>query len=280
MSIEVREIRDSLSAQIQFSDDLKGSVSATRCFIINSDEPLNEYQALSQGPEIGSAHPSIPYAYCVSKQVNPLRADLKSWSLVCNYRNVEAQQYNPNPLLRPPQITWSSVSYEEDFVRDITGRAVLNSAGDFFNPPIKVQRSRWQVTYVRNAMAVPPWIFTYIDSVNSDVFTLDGISIPRRCAFLDSIQVGPYRTENGYTFREVTISILLQGYSWQPAVLDQGLYERAPDGTRKRIRLGGEPVTEPVLLDGAGRPLQNPSPDNAVFLPFKAYKEIPFGLIL
>jgi len=280
MSVEVREVKDSLSAQAQLSDDLKGTITATRKFLITSDDSLTEAEALSQGPAIASSHPNIPYVYCVSKQVNPLRQDLKTWVLVCSYRNVEAQQYNPSPLLRPPQISWSSVSYEEDFIKDITGKAVLNSAGDYFEPPAKVQRSRWQVTYSKNVAGVPLWIFNYIDAINSDSFNLDGVSVPRACAFLESVQISPVKIENNYSFRELTMSFLLQGYSWQPMILDQGLYEKDENGQRKRIRIGGEPVSDPVLLDGNGKPLQDPSPSSARFLPFKAYKELPFSSIL
>lgn len=63
-------------------------------------------------------------------------------------------------------------------------------------------------------------------------------------------------------------------------ILDQGLYEKDENGNRKRIRINGEPITEPVLLDGNGKVLANPRPENAVFLPFKAYKELPFSGIL
>mgnify|MGYP000937287965 CR=1 FL=1 len=282
MSVKVREVKDSLSAQAQLSDDLKGTITATRKFLITSDDSLTEAKALSQGPAFASSHPNIPYVYCVSKQVEPLRQDLKTWELVCTYRNVyvEAQQYNPNPLLRPPQISWSSVSYEEDFIKDVTGKAVLNSAGDYFEPPAKVQRSRWQVTYAKNVPGVPPWIFGYIDAINSDNFYLDGVSVPRACAFLESVQISPVKIEDNYAFRELTLSFLLQGYSWQPMILDQGLYEKDANGERKRIRIGGEPVSDPVLLDGNGKPLVDPSPSNARFLPFKAYKELPFSSIL
>lgn len=280
MSVEVLELKDSLSAQIQISDDLKTSVNAVRKFIINSDTPISEATALTYGPAIGSQHPNLAGVYCVSKQTSPVRKDLRSWVLVCNYKNIEAQGYNENPLQRPPQISWSTMSYEEDFVRDIVGRAVLNSAGDYFDPPAKVQRSRWQVNYVRNVAFIPFWVLNYSDSINSDQFLLDGVPILRNCAFLESIQISPYKVENNVGYRELTLSFVLQGYSWQPMILDQGLYERDINGNRKRIRINGEPVTEPVLLDGYGGVLANPRPENAVFLPFKAYKELPFSAIL
>ncbi len=268
------------SANLQLPEG-KISASAERSFVVESNSALTEYSVLASGPALGSVHPRFAWLYAVRKQCKPLRGDLTAWELTVGYENVSVDpNWNENPLQRPPSITWSSVSYEEDFTRDILGKPVLNSAGDYFDPPPKVQRSRWQVTYRRNRASVPTWLLSYVDAINSDSFSLGGISIPRGYAKLDKIDIGPLQIDGGYSFYEVGYSFLIQNGTWQPAILDQGLYENV-DGERRRIRISGEPVTEPVLLDGNGKVLSDPTPDNAKWLTkYKAYRELPFGAIL
>ena len=257
----------------------KRTIRAERSFLVSSSTPLTEAMVLAAGPALGSAHPSLQGMMCVAKSARPQRSDLRAWELSCSYVNASVE-WQDNPLLRPPVITWANVQYEEDLLRDIAGRAVLNSAGDYFDPPLKVQRSRWQVSYKRNRASVPSWITNYADAINSDQFVLGALTIKPRCAKLDKIEIGPLQIENDVAFYEVSYTFTLQRESWQPSILDQGLYE-VVNGERRRIRNAGEPVTEPVLLDGRGRAIEDPAPHKAVFLRhYKAYYELPFSVLL
>ncbi len=277
-------VRETLDCQASIDlqlPDCKGSGSATRTFIIESSTALTEQTVLALGPGIGAKHPRLSGLYATSKSCKPTRKDLKAWQLTVNYQSVPANvQYEENPLARPPVVTWSSVSYEEEIYKDIAGKTILNSAGDYFDPPIRVARSRWQVSYKRNRAWIPTWILDYTDAINSDQFTIGGLTVPRGYAKLDRIEIGPMQIENGVTYYEVSYTFTLQKESWQPKILDQGLYEKV-GGVRRRIRVSGEPVSEPVLLDGTGQALANPAPENAVYLTqYKAYRELPFATIL
>lgn len=268
------------SIQLQLPE-AKATWSANRTFLVTDTAPTTERLVLLTGPALGSAHPRFAGLYCVSKSCRAKRKDLTAWELTATYQSVPANtQYVENPLARPAVISWSSVSYEEEIYKDIAGKTILNSAGDYFDPPIRVARSRWQVTYKRNRASVPTWILNYADAINSDEFTIGGLTIPRGYAKLDRIEIGPMQIENEIAYYEVGYTLTVQPESWQPKILDQGLYEKV-GGVRRRIRVNGEPVSEPVLLDGTGQALADPAPENAVYLTqYKAYRELPFANIL
>src|SRR5581483_6338239 len=49
---------------------------------------------------------------------------------------------NPNPLLRPSEIKWSFAQFQRIADVDIYGAAVVNSAGEAFDPPAEKDDSR------------------------------------------------------------------------------------------------------------------------------------------
>lgn len=271
--LAVREISASLE------DKSKKTIKAQRRFLVKSDTPLREFQIEQIVGAIGSVHPDYPGLFCVAYQAKQTRKDRTLWDVTLNYENRDLSDYQENPLQRPAQVSWTTVSYEEDFVRDINGKAVVNSAGDYFNPPIKVQRSRWQAQYTRNVANVPGWLVQYSDAINSDNFTLGPISVAPRCAKIDRIEISPLQVENGVQFYTLRIGLTVQPESWQPKIADRGLYVKV-DGKRQRARVNGEPATEPVFLDGKGGMLSDPTPDNIVWLTqYKAYRELPFNVL-
>jgi hypothetical protein len=262
---------------------------ATREFVVRDSAPLTESDVIALGPSLGSSHPRIPGLIALSKDVAPMRPDGRAWTLRVQYDEAEPlqgqQQYQENPLLRPPQLQWSTTQFEEDFIKSVDGKAVVNSAGDYFDPPIRVQRSRWQCHYQKNVASVPTWLLNYVDAINSDSFLLGGLTISQRAAKLDAISIQGPKFENGVTYYELgyTFTFCRSGESWQPKILDQGMYELVTSGNqtfKRRIRYNGEPVTSPVLLDGEGKPLWPVSPESAVWLTYKAYQELSFANIL
>lgn len=289
MTILTREVLpNDASITVQSSPPFATSGTATRNFIVESDTPIDVATVLNQVPAKGSAHPYLAGLYALSAKAQPVRKDRRAWHVQVDYSTLQGtdQQWQEDPLLRPPKLSWSTVSFSEDFVKTVDGKAVVNSAGDHYDPPIQVQRSRWQVTYTKNVAAVPATLTQYIDAINSDTFTIGGLTVLPRCAKLDAISISGPNVENGVTYWELayTFSFCRSGDTWQPKILDAGMYERieVEQGKyiKRRIRLNGEPVTSPVLLDGNGRVLQNPSPDTAVWREFKAYQELPFAPLL
>ena len=137
-------------------------------------------------PLIGSAHPSDAGAFCVSLSVSN-DDPWKGWKVTAEYSS--EYELTTNPINDPAIITWGSEQFQKVAVEDTSGHAILNSFGDYYDPPAMMDDSRRTVTITKNLAAVPSWILSYQDAVNNDVFTIDGFSVAIGKAKMQSVTV-------------------------------------------------------------------------------------------
>jgi len=254
--------------------------SYTREFLVKtnsrSDGPYTAGSAAGL-PLIGSTHPEDFAAWCRSIDVSPAAGgSAQAWLVTFNYSS--EWEMNENPLFEPAKISWSFEQFQRPAIIDLNGYAVLNSAGDPFDPPAMRDNSRPIVSVTKNLATVPTWLLNYQDTVNSLPFTLDGLLIATGKAKMNSISVSQAQSVNGVAFRTVQMDIHLQRDGWVMKLLDAGY--RIKDGTT-RITItcdgdGTEP-SSPVPLDGSGDVLANPSTSNAVFGSFSVYYTADFN---
>lgn len=232
-----------------------------------------------------SFHPTMPLLLCrklkwKQDRKSPLHsvvtADYSSEPL-----NQSDQDQEENPLSRRAKIRWNTAKYQKAIDRDVDGDAVVNSAGDYFDPPPQVDRSRWTATVQKNLASVPSWIIDYTDAVNDSPFTFQGLSVGTRVAKIMSIEISDQQVENDIPFFVFGYTLEFRPETWKLLVLDQGM--RHIFGTdRFQIlddRSPPRPVTSPVCLDGEGQKLAEPDTENAVFLEFDAYEEKDFSVL-
>lgn len=257
----------------------RGVRTYTRVFrLTTSSQTDNAYTVGSNGslPVIGNTFPSDGNAYCTDLDVQCVRG-WRIWDVTATYST--ERQLNTTPTSDPVFVQWDTEQFQKPATQDKDGDAVVNSAGDPFLPPEQMDDSRRVVTITKNLSSVPAWILTYQDAVNSDTFTIDGISIAIGEAKMQRVSVGPAEIRNGTAFRAVTFVIALRRDGWAYKILDQGYNEKDPaDSTkRKPITVRGQLPTSPVLLDGNGNQLANPATANAVYLTYNVYKTQAFS---
>jgi hypothetical protein len=257
----------------------RGVRTYTRVFrLTTSSQTDNAYTVGSNIslPVIGNTFPSDGNAYCTDLDVQCVRG-WRIWDVTATYST--ERQLNTTPTSDPVFVQWDTEQFQKPATQDKDGDAVVNSAGDPFLPPEQMDDSRRVVTITKNLSSVPAWILTYQDAVNSDTFTIDGISIAIGEAKMQRVSVGPAEIRNGTAFRAVTFVIALRRDGWAYKILDQGYKEKDPaDSTkRKLITVRGQLPTSPVLLDGNGNQLANPATANAVYLTYNVYKTQAFS---
>jgi hypothetical protein len=265
-------------AEGRTATNTKGARSYTRKFklktSLNSEGP---YAVGSDAnlPVIGSQYPDDSGAWCVSLEVSQFSGRF-GWIVTANYSS--ERELAQDPTNDPAEISWSSEQFQRPAVFDNSGNAIVNSAGDPFDPPNMMDDSRRVVTIQKNLATVPSWILTYQDAVNSDTFSVDGISIAAGLAKIQSVTVGPVQKRNGTSFRTVTIVMHLQKDGWLLRPLDAGFRERV-SGELQNIRNSGddELPAAPVPLNGSGSALANPSFTNNIFLQFSVYETKAFA---
>lgn len=257
----------------------RGVRTYTRVFrLTTSSQTDNAFTVGSNGslPVIGNTFPSDGNAYCTDLDVQCVRG-WRIWDVTATYST--ERQLNTTPTSDPVFVQWDTEQFQKPATQDKDGKGVVNSAGDAFLPPEQMDDSRRVVTITKNLSAVPAWILTYQDAVNSDAFTIDGVNIAIGEAKMQRVSVGPAEIRNGTAFRAVTFVIALRREGWAYKLLDQGYNEKDPaDSTkRKPITVRGQLPTSPVLLDGTGKQLANPATANAVYLTYNVYKTQAFS---
>lgn len=259
----------------------KGARSYTRSFkLITSAKTERAYHVGSHAslPVIGEVHPDDAGAWCTTLQVDP-SDPWKGWTVTAEYST--ERELAETPTSDPAEITWGSEQFQKAAITNYAGQAIVNSAGDPFDPPIMIDDSRPYVTVSKNLATVPTWVMTYQDAVNSASFVVDGITVGTGLAKMQNISVSPRQSRNGTSFRTVTFTIHLQKQGWLSKVLDAGFREVAYGGELQNIRNPGdeELPAAPVPLDGAGMALTDPSPANAVYRYDTVYETKDFSAL-
>lgn len=247
-------------------------------------------------PRLGQVHPNDPWSWC--RRVHPRNESFSKrvWIVTAAYSS--ERERDEDPINDPIQIEWRTETFNKVVWQDRDGKGIVNSAGDPFDPPVEVDESRIVADIRVNLLAVPAWILTYRDSVNSTPFKIDNVEMPKGVARVARIYVGPWQERNEIFFRAVALALQFRtpleddpGKEWHEWTLDQGFRKKtgadggepSPGETALRTNItntgDSESPTAPVLLDGNGQPLVDPTMDNAVFLPFGVYPEKDFTIL-
>lgn len=257
----------------------KGIRTYIRELLFSSNDPDDDEVAVGNQPEVpplGSIHPSDNFAYLQSIEVDNF-APYAGWKVTLTYST--ERELSEEPTQDPALTEWDGELYQRPLVIDKDGDAVCNSAGDPFDPPVMRDDSRLVSTTVKNMTAVPTWIMSYADAVNSDAFTLDGFPVGVGQAKMQRPRVSKPMIRNNIQYREVTFVIQYREGGWLSEPLDIGF--RKLDGSN-RVNItdsNGDFVTAPVPLDGSGDVLADPSPTNNVTLSFTQYTTLPFSIL-
>jgi len=302
--LEVKEIHER-EGEVQLNQDR----SYTRTFRVYTDSQRTEqFEVLTaEGlPLLGTPYviaPGILDLRCIvrRRRCSVDQNDPRLWLVRVEYATKAADPSDPaeqpdnpeDPILRPPEVSWTHEPYQRVVERDIEGNPLVNSAGQPFDPlptaddnRLTLVISRFEQVYDKREM------LKFVDAVNDDPF--QGFD-PGQAKIKGIPAVQHF--ENNQQLWKVTYTIQFKEEGWNLFILDQGRYQAIndnadPDGApltsasnRGKITPivdaeTGEPISDPVLLDGNGFPLQGPDAQ-PVFLKdpggFKIYKRKPFA---
>lgn len=250
---------------------------------------------------IGSAYPDIggDGTVLTSIEVEDEAADGKSWKVTAEWSSPTSGGLSANPLDRPAEITWSSETETQDIFRDYSSppKEIVNTAGFPFDtlPQREVAYTQVQctrnetVSFFRSTVLVLMGYYGFV--VNSDAFTIDGVSIPMLKARLH-VRSAERITEGLVTYYRVSYVIQIRdgqaGYEsdgWRERYLSRGHYCLGdasgpfPDPPHPARDADGQIIEEAVPLDADGFYLGDPLGTPAVVGPFRLYREVSFAAL-
>lgn len=254
----------------QGSIDQQGQRSYTREYRVITDDWTDGPKVVRQAtgiPRVGDPYaPSgtetdtAAVVTSVTPRQNPEHPTV--WLVRVEYRTrqIDPLQANEDPLDRPAQIEWSFVPYRKVVWEDIDNNAIDSSAGEPFDPPVEIDDSRPVLRITRNESGFDPArAVEYQDAVNDAAFFGGAVGQVKVASISASNQF-----EAGIEFWRVSYEFHFRREGWALKVLDRG-FLRLTAGARTLATLpahdasGGkildQPVSAPILLDGAGAPL-------------------------
>ncbi len=236
----------------------------------------------TNGAQIGDAHPIKRYAFL--KSLTPqLHASENRliWDVTGAYEERPDREPDEaeNPLEEPTTLSWSSEARSIAETKDKDGNAIVNSAGQQFDPPLTGDSHTLVATLKYNsAVFNPVQGVDFQDSVNEAATTVGNVNINARQGKI--LEIGAEeRFFEDIIYWEVTVKVGLRRETWDRVVMDMGIYGLDDDG--KIVRLiteDGEEATEPLKLNGSGKVL-DPQTAPAVFITFRVSDEKNFAVL-
>jgi hypothetical protein len=253
-------------------------VSYVRSFLVTTDdsgESTFTVRVADGVPRIGDAYAGAGgevdgTAFAVRILVRAYGDWPYTWVVTVEYSS-RWQPEEEDPLDRPAEIDWDSATVARPIEADRTGARIANSAGDLFEPPVETERTRLGLTITRNEPEFDTdTALDYVGAVNSDEWfgQEEGTVRCRRIS-------GRRQWERGQEFYRVSYSFEIDPQGWTYSPMDRGKHKLV-GGARVPITRGGQPVTEPVLLDGIGGELGAGLPPEFQG-PYEIYETQPFA---
>ncbi len=229
-------------------------------------------------------------SYLTGIDVDQVGEDGLQWEVTFNYSWYDANTIGggpqQNPLLMPIEVSWNWRDYELVIAQDINGDAVLNTAGDPYDPPVLINDPRLGMTVVRNEASISIGLIQqYRNAINSDPwagfdpFFAHCLSITPKNTFH---QLVGWYYQVTYEFEFITPRQAAgapaggESSGFRFLIFNQG--QRAISsvtGKLYHVTVRGIPVSEPVALDQNGFWSNTPN-FKPIFNTVQAYVELPF----
>jgi hypothetical protein len=256
--------------EVERTDDMNRRI--TRQYQIRCSLPDEEEASVLIGsgmPVILAPHPTVPQLRCTSVKVKQhTDNDPFVWTATVAWQSLilrrsaknnssDPSQRDPNPLQRPPILSFTTERFQRPVFKDKKGKAVVNSAGDPFETPLLVDDFRPTVTISRN---VASWSITEwrnaINCVNDSPFLGFDIGDVKLADLTGQSQF----ENNQYFYTKTGVFHVTNDTEngWLAEVLDCGyqkLLSVDADGheiKREIFLAGGTKPSSPVQLDGTG----------------------------
>jgi hypothetical protein len=200
------------------------------------------------------------------------------WHVTVQYDGVDPTQdgaADDNPLNKPVEWTYGTNRFERVVDKDVNGTAVLNTAGQPFDPPLVIDDSRPVIQATRNeATFSPAAAYAYKDVVNSAAW-FGGAAKTWKCNAITARDAWHGTAGKYYV---VDYEFEYNPNTWQKTILNHGLFEKV-SGALKPILADGIPVSQPVPLASNGTKIAASSlPGSAVWLTFDVYQSVAFSV--
>jgi hypothetical protein len=232
-----------------------------------------------------SRHPTSSGLYVIDKDVDAIGPYL--FRVVVGYgvrsSRGSSEPFDPeqNPLEQPMQVEWDHEPIAEQIDIDLDGKPIVNSADERYDPPLQENVYDTVLTIRRNEPSYSPVVADqYINATNEDPWWVFAPGTVLCTRFR-----GSERRWADLVYYEVQYQFKFRFDGWLRRLPDMGRreYLGADDDGKPDyqpiLTKTGQPVAEPVFLDGSGLRLSDADvrAGSVFMLEFRTKKIMPFG---
>ena len=273
-----------------YSWSLGEGMSYTRKFLVRTSKPATSLLAIIKAPGVKAyaAHPEDLFSRATNFDVKPSGKAVLLWTVTIKYTPMKFErqemdfQAQPTPSLPATVWTGGTSLTEAVMAKDVTGKAVVNSAGVPFKDATKrVPSPTLSATVSFGTLAAAQSAIMAITGKTNSTTWAGGTAGEWLCE--SSKWSWKIESVGNFQFKYVEVSFefaFMEG-THELLLLDMGFMEKdATSGKLKPIQgEDGKPVKEPVALDDAGKAA---APGVAAVVVnagkgFQAYKRVDFA---
>jgi hypothetical protein len=251
--------------------------SMDSAFIRNSDVVYRIYSDVADnanyvllnygGPQIGVGEAYDPQQRCVGLNIRSLGrcaapadgSDATAWDLTASFGpwNPMELAFNGNPVSIPPSFQFEINLEPVPCLVDVDGNPIVNSAGDYYDPPVEREAAKVILRVNRNEAS--PSIATLLalnNVVNGAAWNgFPAKSVKFNCPAMPVVQYSQ-ATASFYWPMEYIFDINFD--TWVKQVLNRGFRQLNSAGQLVPILVNGQPLSDPVFLDSSGHAILTP----------------------
>ena len=274
--------------------------------LVSDDEPIEGLELRitdAEGiPRIGDViSEDYPNVLCDSVTPSEINENsFRNWNVKVSYATKTGSDFTNDPTADPttlkPVVTAGSVrraevldsSYAYDSGGNVTDkenkptRAVLNSVGDVFNPPVTVEYSNQVLSISQNLRNFDfNWITEFENTVNLSKIKIAGSTVEEGQAFMSQIRAVTALDNNGKTYYQVQYDIEISKRGFDKLLLNIGFKKLDASGNKIDITYSDlesdagdkadTPVSDPQRLSEDGKTVIVDPTEPSVYRRTKVY---------
>lgn len=211
----------------------------TRRYGVTLDNPATANQLILNAIGIphGAPHPEYPFLLCIEGSVKEATPTPYHAEVTYRYElpQVGTAEWEPNPLARPPQWSFSLTTTTVPALTYYHGddnddeRSLVNTAGDYFEG-LTIESSETRATIVRNLPSFPVQLANEATNTINNAEYLDGPKYSWKCQGIGATQRSEMVNDIEVNFWEVTVELLYRPQTWVMKLPNIG-YNYLPGGT-------------------------------------------------
>lgn len=222
----------------------KDAAAQKETWYVEVDDPTHEVEFILAA----FAQPGTVYAGRLVEGLSAQEsADGYSWLVDVSYTKSAIE----NPLDEPLKVSGSQSAKQVPVEFDRDGDPILNTAGDPFQEILFAEDFDDTLQLTFNTAAIP---FAAAQAAKKTVSSAAVLGLPAGTVRYAGMSFQPQDHETLGTYYTITINLALAD-DWKTRLLNQGFRELNDDGDLVAMKVDGQPASQPLLLDNAGKRL-------------------------